>query len=278
MKKKSLIILLSTLGGITITGVIGGVVTYKIVNKVDKSKPPVLVKQLKKAIYNDDKTECLEIGYFKNSHGEIQIEKFPKTVNKVPKNLPKQISSLSWAFHLNLNSQITNLDKWDTSNVVNISDMFLGAEKFNQDISSWDVSNVVNISGMFFGAEKFNQDISSWDVSNVVNISGMFCFAESFNQDISSWDVSNVTNMHSMFYEAKNFNQNLSSWDVSRVINMNGMFYGAKSFNQDLSNWDTKNLSKNVHTENGIIYTGWTNFNKDAHPEFKGNKLPRFPK
>ncbi|WP_434323710.1 hypothetical protein [Mycoplasma capricolum] len=48
MKKKSLIILLSTLGGITITGVVGGVVTYKIVNKVDKSKPPVLVKQLKK--------------------------------------------------------------------------------------------------------------------------------------------------------------------------------------------------------------------------------------
>ncbi|WP_369024459.1 BspA family leucine-rich repeat surface protein [Mycoplasma capricolum] len=253
MKKKSLIILLSTLGGITITGVIGGVVTYKIVNKVDKSKPPVLVKQLKKAVYNDDKTECLEIGYFKNSHGEIQIEKFPKTVNKVPKNLPKQISSLSWAFHLNINSQITNLDKWDTSNVVNISDMFLGAEKFNQDISSWDVSNVTNISGMFLGAEKFNQDISSWDVSN-------------------------VTNMHSMFYEAKNFNQNLSSWDVSRVINMNGMFYGAKSFNQDLSNWDTKNLSKNVHTENGITYTGWTNFNKDAHPEFKGNKLPSFPK
>ncbi|KIM13926.1 BspA family leucine-rich repeat surface protein [Mycoplasma capricolum] len=253
MKKKSLIISLSILGGITIAGVVSGVVTYKIVNKVDKSKHPVLVKQLKKAIYNDDKTECLEIGYFKNSHGEIQIEKFPETVNKVPKNLPKQISSLSWAFHLNINSQITNLDKWDTSNITNMSVMFAVAEKFNQDISKWNTSNVTNISSMFLGAEKFNQDLSSWDVSN-------------------------VTNMHSMFYEAKNFNQNLSSWDVSRVINMNGIFYGAKSFNQDLSNWDTRNLSKNVHTENGVTYTGWTNFNKDAHPDFKGNKLPSFPK
>ncbi|WP_434325789.1 BspA family leucine-rich repeat surface protein [Mycoplasma leachii] len=223
--------MLSTLGGITIAGVVSGVVTYKIVNKVDRSKHPVLVKQLKKAIYNDDKTECLEIGYFKNSHGEIQIEKFPETVNKVPKNLPKQITSLNRAFHLNLNSQIINLDKWDTSNITNMSVMFSVAEKFNQDISKWNTSNVTDISSMFTGAQKFNQDISSWDVSN-------------------------VTNMHSMFYEAKNFNQNLSSWDASRVINMNGMFYGAKSFNQDLSNWDTRNLSKNVHTENGITYTG----------------------
>ncbi|PTD31760.1 BspA family leucine-rich repeat surface protein [Mycoplasma leachii] len=198
--------MLSTLGGITIAGVVSGVVTYKIVNKVDRSKHPVLVKQLKKAIYNDDKTECLEIGYFKNSHGEIQIEKFPETVNKVPKNLPKQITSLNRAFHLNLNSQIINLDKWDTSNITNMSVMFSVAEKFNQDISKWNTSNVTDISSMFTGAQKFNQDISSWD--------------------------------------------------ASRVINMNGMFYGAKSFNQDLSNWDTRNLSKNVHTENGITYTG----------------------
>ncbi|WP_434335757.1 BspA family leucine-rich repeat surface protein [Mycoplasma capricolum subsp. capricolum] len=253
MKKKSLIILLSTLGGITIAGVISGVVTYKIVNKVDKSKPPVLVKQLKKAVYNDDKTECLEIGYFKNSHGEIQIEKFPETINKVPKELPKQITSLNRAFHLNINSQITNLDNWNTSNITNMEWMFTGAENFNQDLSKWDVSKVTNMNSMFSHAKKFNQDISKWNTSKVTNMSFMFDGASSFNQDISKWTTDNVTNM-------------------------SFMFYGAKSFNQDLSNWDTKNLSKNVHTENGITYTGWTNFNKDAHPEFKGNKLPRFPK
>ncbi|WP_434342529.1 BspA family leucine-rich repeat surface protein [Mycoplasma capricolum] len=109
------------------------------------------------------------------------------------------------------------------------------------------------MSVMFAGAKKLNQDISKWNTSNVNNISGMFIWTNSFNQD-------------------------LSSWDVSKVINMNGMFYGAKSFNQDLSNRDTINLLKNVHTKNGITYTGWTDFNKNAHPEFKDNKLPRFPK
>ncbi|WP_434342358.1 BspA family leucine-rich repeat surface protein [Mycoplasma capricolum] len=253
MKKKSLIILLSTLGGITIAGVVGGVVTYKIVNKVDKSKPPVLVKQLKKAVYNDDKTECLEIGYFKNSHGEIQIETLPWTIKKVPKELPKQITSLNRAFHLNLNSQITNLDKWDTSNITNMSVMFAGAEKFNQDISKWNTLNVTDMSEMFFGANLFNQNLSSWDVSNVINMSFMFAYTKSFNQPIGNWDTSNATNMI-------------------------GMFYNANSFVQDLSRWNVRNLSRNIHTKNGVIYTGWTNFNKDANTNFKDTKLPKFPK
>ncbi|WP_434324813.1 BspA family leucine-rich repeat surface protein [Mycoplasma capricolum] len=253
MKKKSLIILLSTLGGITIAGVIGGVVTYKIVNKVDKSKPPVLVKQLKKAIYNDDKTECLEIGYFKNSHGEIQIERLPWTINKVPKELPKQITSLNRAFHLNLNSQITNLDNWNTSNITNMEWMFTGAQKFNQDLSKWDVSKVTNMNSMFTNAEMFNQDISKWDVSKVTNMYSMFAGAKMFNQDISKWDTSKVTDMSFMFYEASNFKQNISSWNVS-------------------------NLLRIAIIENGITYTGWTDFNKNAHPDFKGNKLPSFPK
>ncbi|WP_434328570.1 BspA family leucine-rich repeat surface protein [Mycoplasma capricolum subsp. capricolum] len=209
-------------------GVVGGVVTYKIVNKVDKSKPPVLVKQLKKAIYNDDKTECLEIGYFKNSHGEIQIETLPWTIKKVPKELPKQITSLNRAFHLNLNSQITNLDNWNTSNITNMEWMFTGAQKFNQDLSKWDVSKVTNMYSMFAGSKMFNQDISKWDTSN-------------------------VTDMSFMFYKASNFKQNISSWNVS-------------------------NLLRIAIIENGITYTGWTDFNKNAHPDFKGNKLPSFPK
>ncbi len=81
----------------------------------------------------------------------------------------------------------------------------------------WDVSNVENMSYMFRGAKKFNQDLSSWNVSNVTDMLGMFANTEKFNQDLNKWNVSKVKDMGSMFKEAKKFNQDLSSWKVENV-------------------------------------------------------------
>jgi surface protein len=55
-----------------------------------------------------------------------------------------------------------------------MSQMFMGAKKFNQNISGWDVSNVTEMDWMFNGASLFNQNIGTWDVSNVKNMSQMF--------------------------------------------------------------------------------------------------------
>ena len=44
-----------------------------------------------------------------------------------------------------------------------MSGLFEGTD-FNGDISSWDVSNVIDMSYMFCGCSKFNQNISAWDV------------------------------------------------------------------------------------------------------------------
>ena len=51
-------------------------------------------------------------------------------------------------------------------------------------ISSWDTSGVTDMSSLFEGAEKFNDDIGSWNTSNVTDMSEMFYCARSFNQDI----------------------------------------------------------------------------------------------
>ncbi|MBY7705171.1 hypothetical protein JIY74_34080 [Vibrio harveyi] len=61
------------------------------------------------AIYNSDFTECLEIGYFTNNKGEVQIEQFPVTVKKVPSELPKFITSLEGAFMDNKNTEIEGI-------------------------------------------------------------------------------------------------------------------------------------------------------------------------
>jgi len=136
------------------------------------------------------------------------------------------------------------LDKWDVSNVVNMSSMFWGAKSFNQPLDNWDVSNVTNMRSMFDGASSFNQRLDKWDVSHVTDMSNMFAYARSFNQPLNNWNVSSVTNMHSMFGDARSFNQPLDGWEVSHVKDMSEMFKGARSFNQSLDDWDVFVLTK----------------------------------
>lgn len=127
------------------------------------------------------------------------------------------------------------------SYITSTSNMFLGADQFNQDISMWDTSNVTNMSGMFDNAETFNQDISGWDVSNVTNMMFMFRYAHKFNQPIGSWNVQNATNMKSMFESAPVFNQDLSKWCVRKIATKPDRFdYSAHSlYSSHLPVWGT---------------------------------------
>ena len=135
-----------------------------------------------------------------------------------------------------------HINKWNTSQVTDMRNLFVNYKEFNDDISEWDVSNVIDMGGIFYEASSFNQDVSGWDVSNVTDMSHMFSQASSFNQDVSGWDVSKVTTMWYMFYCASSFNQDVSGWDVSNVTNMSYMFCHASSFNQDVSGWDVSNV------------------------------------
>lgn len=96
---------------------------------------------------------------------------------------------------------------------------------------------------MFEGAEKFNQPLNEWDVSNVQDMSKMFCKASSFNQPLNDWNVSNVENMVQMFDDASSFNQPLDHWNVSKVKDMTCMFYGATSFRQPITAWKLRGQS-----------------------------------
>ncbi len=153
-----------------------------------------------------------------------------------------QITNMSYMF---MDAEDFNQDigNWDVSNVNNMRGMFFQALSFNQDISNWNVGNVTSMVDMFNNADAFNQDIGNWDVSNVNDMAIMFIGANNFNQDISNWDVSNVKDMGAMFFDALSFNQDISTWDVSNVNRMASMFFYASSFNQDLSNWDVSNVN-----------------------------------
>ncbi|MBT1395979.1 BspA family leucine-rich repeat surface protein [Mycoplasma bovis] len=236
----------------------------------------------KEHVYNEDKTEVLKIGY--DSKGTIK--RFHIKVKKVPAKLPEEVISLKEAFLKNENQTIENIDKWDTSNIEDMSLMFFSAKKFNTDISSWKTNSVKNMSYMFTSAEAFNQNLDKWDTSNVTTMNRMFQEAKAFNGNISNWKTENVSDMAFMFSDATAFNNAISSWNVDNVItmermfqnaskfnspifklvipkvkNMQYMFYNAKEFNNsNISDWNTSSV-----TDIRSMFRGATKFNQNLN-------------
>ncbi|ADK69236.1 BspA family leucine-rich repeat surface protein [Mycoplasma mycoides subsp. mycoides] len=202
-----------------------------LTNQLENFKKQLSNEKLERETLYDsnDETICTQIGYFTNHKGEIQIEQFKSTTKKVPKDLPKEITSLKAAFADNKNITIDGIESWDTSNITNMSELFTKATLFNQNISNWNTSNVTDMSFMFEDSNSFNQDISNWDTSNVKNMNKMFSNAKSFNQEISTKKIGDESNQY-------------IGWNTSFVKNMVGMFSGADSFNQNISNWNILNL------------------------------------
>ncbi|WFQ92230.1 hypothetical protein MFERI14815_00848 [Mycoplasma feriruminatoris] len=234
------------------------VITSNKDSKIIKGQLSLEIKKLDKVKkvdtkYNENRTEVLVIGYDENG----KISKFAETVKKVPKELPEEIISLNDAFRKNQSATIENLDKWNTSNVVNMASMFEHAKIFNQDLSGWNTKNVADMSFMFYGASKFNGKLSNWNTENVKQMRSMFQEAKEFNQDISNWNTINVENMKSMFQDASQFNKPLSNWNLKNIKILDHMFYGASEFNSDIFK-----INNNLVTDMNYMFYKAAKFNK----------------
>ena len=91
--------------------------------------------------------------------------------------------------------------------------MFQGAVNFNSALDKWNVSNVKDMSLMFCFTKSFNQTLNSWNVSNVKDMSMMFDNAKSFNQNLESWNVSEVEpNRMRNLFDNSAMENNTPSW------------------------------------------------------------------
>ena len=149
------------------------------------------------------------------------------------------------------------LEYINTSNVIDMSEMFSESKVKAFDFKTLNTSNVINMACMFAGSYYTELDLSHFNTSNVTNMGYMFshCFyLESL--DLSNFNTSNVTNMKGMFYcmvynddyswyddrwKPKLCDLNISSFDMSNVTNSEYMLAGLSSL-RDL--WISPTMNK----------------------------------
>lgn len=153
---------------------------------------------------------------------------------------------------INSNYSIMN---WNTTNVVDMSNLFCGTTTFNKPINTgskqkvdgshyltWDVSNVKDFSQMFAGMDEigqhnFQMEINNWNMMSAENMRAMFQYSR-FNRNIPhkmvdadyyypgspahpAWFFGTLTegttiSLAYMFHKASWFNGNVDGWFLPR--------------------------------------------------------------
>ena len=125
---------------------------------------------------------------------------------------------------LKLNTDFSNLK---LKKIYSTENMFYNCIEFEgKGLEKWDVSNIVNMSGMFQGCRNLDCYLSKWNISKVKNMQSMFYECINFTgKGLENWNISNVKSMVYMFYGCYNFNcDNVKNWKVNDSCNISAMF------------------------------------------------------
>ena len=159
-----------------------------------------------------------------------------------------------------VNSTFNDMDKWDTSEVRDMTGMFFRCVNATElNLSNFNTSNVTDMRGMFTFCGVKDLDLSTFDTSNVTDMSHMFRSFSGTQLNLLNFNVDKVKNVNSMFSNCQNLTEIMveknSDWSIN-TLNRTGdeMFYNCKN----LPNWDgTTDLSRaNNTTENGYFGSG----------------------
>lgn len=142
---------------------------------------------------------------------------------------------------------ILDLSRFNTHNIVTMSDMFAYYRGTELDISMLDTGNVESFSGMFFCCNKVKKlNLINFNTEKAVDMSCMLWNCSSLVElDLSSFSTELVQRMHHMFWNCRNLRTvDLSSFNTTNVKDMEGMFKDCgKLYKLDLLGFSTENLS-----------------------------------
>lgn len=141
---------------------------------------------------------------------------------------------------------ILDLRRFNTHNIVTMSDMFAYYRGTELDVSMLDTGNVESFTSMFFCCNKLKElNLLNLNTIKAIDMGCMFWNCSSLVElDLSSFSTELVQSMHHMFWNCRNLRTvDLSSFSTVNVKDMEGMFKDCrKLYKLDLSSFSTENL------------------------------------
>lgn len=141
---------------------------------------------------------------------------------------------------------ILDLRRFNTHNIVTMSDMFVYYRGTELDVSMLDTGNVESFTSMFFCCNKLKElNLLNLNTTKAIDMGCMFWNCSSLVElDLSSFSTELVQSMHHMFWNCRNLRTvDLSSFSTVNVKDMEGMFKDCrKLYKLDLSSFSTENL------------------------------------
>ena len=148
-----------------------------------------------------------------------------------------------WFYNMWYLEDITGMEYLNTTNVTDMSYMFMYGRMEHYDLSHFNTSKVTDMTGMFFNCNLLTSlDVSNFDTSNVTKMGDMFGHCSLLTSlDVSGFDTSNVTDFLSMFNGCSGLESlDVSGFDTSKANSFSMMFKDCTGLTSlDLSNFDT---------------------------------------
>lgn len=147
-------------------------------------------------------------------------------------------------------TEIKGLDKWDTSAVTSMNNMFGDNDSLTSlDLSSWNVSKVESFDTMFYRMKSLSSiNLSGWNTSSAISMMSMFDTATKLTtiKGLTNFNTSNVTSFESMFRMTTSLTSiDVTGWNTSKVTDMSDMFVSTLSLNtlKGVDSFDTRELT-----------------------------------
>ncbi len=154
----------------------------------------------------------------------------------------------AWFSNMSELTDITGLQYLNTSEVTDMSYMFLNCSKLNAiDVSHFNTAKVKDMSNMFNNCNALTSlDVSGFNTANVTDMSYMFSNCMGLTDlNVSGFNTDKVTNMYRMFYGCSKLTTiDVSGFNTEGVTNMGSMFSGCSGLTSlDVSNFNTSNVT-----------------------------------